>query len=769
MNRLSAFLSLGLLLVGSALSAVPVATVTAELFPVEPGFDTQRGFAVAVDGDRMAVGAPLDDTVARDAGAVHLFQWIDGRWEPETTLYPDVPQERCRFGAALALHEGVLAVGAPGVGIVYLFRTGQSGWGLGNKVRRQDLMPGFGRSVALGGGRLAVGDAVPAGDGFVFLYDFGLTATVPQLLRVFGGGPGERFGEAVVLAGDGKTLAVGAPGAGAAAGAVDIFAAVSKWKLVRLAGQKAGEQLGAAVALSGDQLAAAGADRLGDSDSTAPVYVFERTGARWSKPVRVLSGAGSALAMDGDLLVAGAAAPFANKTGTVRVLRHGTGGWSTVGIPPPGNSELHDLTGYAVAVSGSRVAIGAVLGDQGGAAAGAAWTFACPPEGDAPCIEEGEAVVRDPNVTQNVGAALALHGDSLAVGVSPPASMSGTVHAVYVYRRYRRVSTGTGWRQEVRLEAPQQQIADNGFGSAVALSDDLLAVGAPRDLPLVSPPLPTFSGSVYVYRRHNEREWGEAVLIPGGQPGEEFGASVAVMADDRLIIGAPGMNDNAGAVAIYRPNGAGWTCEKLLIGDQVGERFGTAVALRNGLLAVGASPAGYTFYGIPRRTDIPAGDGLVKIFSASDWSLIETLQPATPGSAFGAALAFGDRELVVGAPGAGTVYAFEIQGWKEEGNPLGAPPGSGIHFGAAVAVFGDQLVVGAPGDEDIHAGNAGRAWLYQRGLAGWSPAAATPPGVRGDASGAAVAVDDKGFVVASPGASAGDRVTVYALPPGGPS
>src|SRR4051812_17132764 len=89
-----------------------------ELFPVLPGVDTQRGFAVAADGGWLAVGAPLEG----DGGAVHLFSWSGSRWEPETVLYPDPPRAGARFGSALALRNGTLAVAALGQGAVYVFQ-----------------------------------------------------------------------------------------------------------------------------------------------------------------------------------------------------------------------------------------------------------------------------------------------------------------------------------------------------------------------------------------------------------------------------------------------------------------------------------------------------------------------------------------------------------------------------------------------------------------------------------------------------------------------
>src|SRR3954462_11615262 len=52
-----------------------------ELFPAEPGIDVERGFAVAADGDWLAMGAPRDDGVEKEAGAVYLFRWSGTTWD----------------------------------------------------------------------------------------------------------------------------------------------------------------------------------------------------------------------------------------------------------------------------------------------------------------------------------------------------------------------------------------------------------------------------------------------------------------------------------------------------------------------------------------------------------------------------------------------------------------------------------------------------------------------------------------------------------------
>jgi hypothetical protein len=215
---------------GAAESPYPVS----ELFPVEPGRNVERGFAVAVDGDCLAMGAPRDDAneMTKNSGAVYLFHWSGTTWDQEAKLLADPPRANAQLGLALALRNGVLAAGAPGEGAVYVFARQDGGWSQVTRLARTDPGAGaFGRSLALDGDRLAVG-AVGVPDtagGAVYLYRHsGDSWTLEKMVFPRAGQEGERFASAVSLAGN--VLVVGAPGydvrtgpPAADAGAVYVF------------------------------------------------------------------------------------------------------------------------------------------------------------------------------------------------------------------------------------------------------------------------------------------------------------------------------------------------------------------------------------------------------------------------------------------------------------------------------------------------------------------------------------------------------------------
>ena len=555
----------------------PIADVT-ELFPVEPGVNAERGFAVAVAGDWLAMGARLDDEAGEDAGAVYLFQWSGTAWEQRRKLFADPrtdadpPLANTQFGFSVALRDNILAVGAPGQGAVYVFEEvfeeSGSEWVQRARWPRAGQAPvaGLGRAVALGDdedGALAVG----AGDGH------GKAAGAVYVLRGPAWGPeeevllqgaqdGERFGSAVSFAGD--TLVVGAPGNDLGPqGVVDAGAAyvfereTDGWRETSLLRAEdssklpwvAGSQFGFAVATDGSQIIVGAPTADAAGESSGAVFRFESSGGDWIGGLLVAGvhpgdQLGFSVAVALDIIVLGSPAPppaaeigegpAAYRTegkSEVRVFRRSGASYLEVAKHEsqntPSNAELRDLEGFAVAVDGAavdgaRVVTGAPLGDQGSGAAGAAWSFRCPPLED--CKEEAEAVARD-------------HGPP---PIFYPPSRFG--HSI--------------------------ALAELPTGTAADLPSAVIAVGAPRDDP-------DFGGLVYVFRRAREG-WRQETILPSLVPFDRFGVSVA-LAGPLLAVGAPGTASQNGVVHLFTHSRTGyWSFETSLTPDDphAGDGFG---------------------------------------------------------------------------------------------------------------------------------------------------------------------------------------------------
>ncbi|MDX1396566.1 MAG: choice-of-anchor B family protein [Gemmatimonadota bacterium] len=236
-----------------------------------------------------------------------------------------------------------------------------------------------------------------------------------------------------------------------------------------------------------------------------------------------------------------------------------------------------------------------------------------------------------------------------------------------------------------------------------------------------------------------------------------FGSS-AVVSGDELFVGRPGQSDlfpmpgsEAGTAHVFARGADGWEETAMVTADdgEVGDGFGRAIAVLDDLMFVGA----------PTRSD----GGAVYVFAREngEWSQVDRLAPdgVQPGDRFGSALAYIDRNLIVGAPGrasVGAVYAF----WVDDADQVrhvelasGSNPDGA--FGGAVAIEGGLVVVGAPGPLSLNqfAGGpqpqAGTAVVFEGGQGTWTEVGAlTPQG--GGAFGTAVALVDGKALVSSP-------------------
>lgn len=132
------------------------------------------GFSLALDGDRLLVGAPFADPAGAQSGAVYVFERQAGGWAQTARLSPPAGAAGAQFGTSVALSGSRAAVGArrdggagPSSGAVYLFSGGGADWGLEARLTPTGLAPGdeLGISVALAGDALVAGARFAAAAG----------------------------------------------------------------------------------------------------------------------------------------------------------------------------------------------------------------------------------------------------------------------------------------------------------------------------------------------------------------------------------------------------------------------------------------------------------------------------------------------------------------------------------------------------------------------------------------------------------------------------
>lgn len=199
---------------------------------VPPGYDWSTydewrfGSAVAVEGNVVAVGAPGQDTLGHNSGAVHIYERQGELWvEVDVITSPD-GSTRYGFGGSILLRDGVLYIGAPGgrgyddvvyPGVVFVMHRGPDGWEQAQRLEvASDMVNFFGSSLDLKGDTLVVGaPGIPdivknEGYGAVYLFRHQGDQWVQQaeIRAPVSSGP-RRFGSDVSL--ENGRLAVSAP------------------------------------------------------------------------------------------------------------------------------------------------------------------------------------------------------------------------------------------------------------------------------------------------------------------------------------------------------------------------------------------------------------------------------------------------------------------------------------------------------------------------------------------------------------------------------
>ena len=262
--------SLGLCMLGwlPGTAARALAQCTpAELAAPGASAGDQLGVVLATSGAWLAAGAPGDAGAGAQAGAVQLFERGASGWQPSARLVASDAGPGARFGAALALRDGRLLVGAPGAaggaGAVYVFESGATGWVESVRLMASDAAPGqrFGAALAAAksSDELLIGAPGhgPGGAGKAYLFELvGGAWTATHEFVAGAPAPAQAFGAALAI--EGAQVLIGAPGDGLdgpRSGSVSHFirlgASWSRWG--NLAGHaQPGDAFGSALAISRD-------------------------------------------------------------------------------------------------------------------------------------------------------------------------------------------------------------------------------------------------------------------------------------------------------------------------------------------------------------------------------------------------------------------------------------------------------------------------------------------------------------------------------------
>jgi hypothetical protein len=338
----------------------------------------------------------------------------------------------------------------------------------------------------------------------------------------------------------GNTAVVAAPGTSELAGSAYIYErSGSHWARAAtlLDPRDTKDDLYAyAVAISatkaGTYVAIGGNNNNGNQDL---VYVYTGSGRKWHLQAKIPDPGstyedmfGDSLAVTADILVVGASCRNSDSGGGYIYERLGPD-WvlQATKIDPLGHEN--DEFGYSVAVSGTRVLIGA---------AHLAYLYTQKDGHEWPRTAE----LKNPGTaTSNFGVSVALSGSTVVVGapggaLNSPVPPPRTAGAAYVFTRH-----GATWSKPVKLTAPRADPGDE-FGYSVATADSTMLIGMP-----FYTQGKVNCGTAFVFGLAHG-VWREKTRLADQHcgSGDQFGFSVA-MSGSTGLFGAPYTQADAGA------------------------------------------------------------------------------------------------------------------------------------------------------------------------------------------------------------------------------
>lgn len=293
------------------------------------------------------------------------------------------------------------------------------------------------------------------------------------------------------------------------------------------------------------------------------------------------------------------------------------------------------------------------------------------------------------------------------------------------------------------LDAPHGDPGDS-FGASVAISGDRVLVGAPYEGP-------HYRGRAYLYRR-TDGALAKGLKADDWEKHDHFGHRVA-MGGGVVVIGA-NSNDYglvSGSVYVYDQATGDLKFKLHAPHPRPFDFFGKAVAADAGMIAVSA---------IGKAVDGKSFAGKIYVFSAGDGQLFRTLTMPNPraGARLGWHLAMHGQRIAAWADwdgntnNLGEVHVFDALLGQHRYRLRAFDRNEGDSFGTALAMSDDRLMVAAPGYDAGSSHDRGKVYVYDL-IAGHLLMTLEPPQPYefGDGFGTGVAFADELMVVSSPG------------------
>ena len=757
-----------------------------KLVPADASPFAHFGWAVALHGDTVLVGAPYDSEAGLSAGAAYVYQRTGSSWSQQQKLYASDATTYQDFGIAVALDGDTAVVGSPeynaqnnAPGAAYVFVRSDSSWSQQQKLVPSDGAANdlFGDSIALQGDTAVIGadqtvDYTDPHPGKAYVFARSGTSWSEQTRLSATPEANSALGRAVAL--DGTRLLLGAPGdaeKAMASGAGFVFALKSDQGDPCVAGTEcASGYCVDGVCCDGE----CGGDDPADCLVCSVAAGAQTEGVCAPRPDEApcddrLYCNGADRCLDGACALHGDdPCPGPDQDGDCRESCDEQTAACTA-PDPDGASCADGICGSGVC----RQELGGACADASGCQSGFCVIDVCCVQAECGayrCAADGACLATCATTADcapgqqcsSAGQCVAAIGPDLA-----PAGCSCSLapRSEPRLRGWLALLLLLGVTGGRRVGRRRRLLLGPVLVGVAACHGDALPdlVVRERSAPASHAPSPS-DPAESVPERSRSLEWAQDQRLssPQAQLGDLMGWVLALDGDTALV----GVPSNAfagtrqGSVLVFGLADGAWSERQLVTASDgwVGDGFGYAVALQGDTALVGATMPPYYAPAYPGP-----GAAYVLVREGGSWHEQQKLQGASgqPLDTFGIAVALDGDTAVVGAPfdddygaSSGSVYVFVREGgsWTEQQRLATSDESSGDRFGHSVSLDGDTLVAGATLANDP-ATTAGAAYVFVRSGASWTEQQklTAPDGIADSNLGVAVAVQGDTAIAGAPG------------------
>ncbi|MBD2357668.1 DUF4347 domain-containing protein [Tolypothrix sp. FACHB-123] len=395
------------------------------------------GISVGIDGNTAIVGAPGDvGPSVIEGGIAYIYQFDGSAWVKQADLTAGSGDSSYRdyFGETVAIDGDRVIIGAPGdngssisegdIGAAYIFERNGSSWVRQTKLRANDVGASdqFGSSVAMDGDWAIVGAlyddnnfGVDSGCAYIFRFN-GSNWVQYAKLTANDGAAFDYFGNSVAISGN--TAIVGAVNDDDANLGADVGAAYvyqfdgTQWvQQAKLTATDSNvfKYFGGSVSIDGTTAIVGAA---GENFNRGSAYIYQFNGTSWVEQVKLISNDvaqgdrfGNSVSISNNRVVVGALFDdndLGTDSGSAYVYQFNGSTWVQETKLIPNNGVAYNRIGTSVDISGGTVIAGAPFGDRFGNGNGSAYLFSANSNSSPIANNDSFAVNEDTPLSGNV-------------------------------------------------------------------------------------------------------------------------------------------------------------------------------------------------------------------------------------------------------------------------------------------------------------------------------------------------------------------------------